>query len=294
MTSRHLHAWAVIAAGFSALLGSVTAAAGAEPVILAPVSPWNVDWSATTCSLRRAFGSKEDPSVLTIERYGPTNFFHLSITSNEFKSFQQGQSLQLKFGENKPRRITSVSPGKSGSSGKAILFFASQSLSHPIETDDDSWDPPVTPAMEAAVKSISVGYFGRERVFATGPLDKPFAALSKCTDDLVSTWGLDPKQQATLIARPRPSGRPNTWIRPADYPRAMLTAGKQALVSFRLMVDAVGTPTACEIQRSYNDKKFNEVTCALLIRRARFSPALDAKGQPVSSYYLNTVRWIMG
>lgn len=54
------------------------------------ISPWHVDWSQTTCSLRRAFGSKEKPSVLSIERYGPTNSFHFSIISDEFKSYQQG------------------------------------------------------------------------------------------------------------------------------------------------------------------------------------------------------------
>jgi hypothetical protein len=281
--------------GFAGLIALFSASSleAAKPTILPPISPWNVDWSETTCSLRRAFGSKDDPSILTIERFGPTPSFQLSIISNEFKSFQQGGAVQLKFGDNKPRRITTVSPGRSGASGKAILFFGSQSLAQPIETDDEDWDPPVTPATEAAVKSISVSYFGHERVFVTGPMDKPFAALSTCTDDLVKFWGLDPKQQATLTQRPKPLASPATWIKSADYPAAMLTGGKQALVSFRLSVDARGIPTACEIQRSYNDKKFDDVTCTLLVRRARFSPALDAAGQAIASYYLSTVRWVM-
>ncbi len=42
-----------------------------------------------------------------------------------------------------------------------------------------------------------------------------------------------------------------------------------------------------------NKKKFDDATCAALMRRVRFTPALDAKGQPVPSFYLNTVRWIM-
>jgi hypothetical protein len=281
--------------GFTGLIALLSASAleAAKSTVLPPITPWNVDWSTTTCSLHRAFGSKDNPSILTIERFGPTTSFQLSIISDEFKSFQQGDAVQLRFGENPSRRITGVSPGKSGASGKAILFFASQSLAPRIETDDEDWDPPVTPATEAAVKSISVSYYGHERTFVTGPLDKPFEALSKCTDDLVSTWGLDPKQQATLTAHPMPKARPNTWIMSSDYPRAMLSNGKQALVSFRLAIDASGTPTACEVQRSYNDKKFDEVTCALLLRRARFSPALDANGKPIASYYLNTVRWIM-
>jgi hypothetical protein len=272
----------------------VPSVAVAKPVILAPVSPWNVDWSKTTCTLLRAFGSKEDPSIVRIERFGPTNWFHLSIMSNEFKSFQQGQAVQLKFGDGEPERVPGVSPGKAGADGKAILFFATQSLADRAVRDaDPEADPAVTPATEAATKTITVSYFGRDRIFATGPMDKAFAALSKCTDDLVRTWGLDPEQQARLMVRPKPQGSPATWLRSGDYPRDMLFSGKQALVSFRLAVNAVGTPTACEIQRSYNDQKFNDVTCANLLRRARFSPARDAKGNAVPSYFLNTVRWVI-
>jgi TonB family protein len=96
-----------------------------------------------------------------------------------------------------------------------------------------------------------------------------------------------------LTVRPRPLGGMETWMRSSDYPQGMLKGGKQGMVSFRLSIDANGTPTACEVQRSYNDKQFDDVTCAVLMRRARFSPALDANGQAAPSYYLNTVRWVI-
>lgn len=282
----------VTGAALSLLLCCASSAEAAEPVMLAPISPWNVEWSSTACSLRRAFGTKEKPSVLIIERYGPTDHFQLTVISDEFKTFQQGDLLRLKFGEGEARRISTVAPGET-SKGTATLFFANQSLAGSMGDGPDTWSPPVTPATEAAAKTISVSRVGRERVFATGALDKPFEALRKCTDDLVASWGLDPKQQAGLSKRPEPLASPATWLRPNDYPPAMLNLGKQAIVNFRLTVDAQGAATACEIQRSYNDKKFDEVTCAILMRRARFSPALDAKGQAAPSYYLNTVRWII-
>jgi len=168
------------------------------------------------------------------------------------------------------------------------------SLSSTIEGSDEVWHPPVTRATEAAVKTITISYAGRQRIVATGPLDKAFDALRKCTDNLMTTWGLDPAQQAALSRRPAPLSPPTRWFGSSDYPPAMLIRGKQALVNFRLSVSAQGVPTACEVQSSYNEKKFDDTTCASLMRRARFTPALDAKGQPVPSFYLNTVRWIMG
>lgn len=266
--------------------------ANAKVVNLAPFTPWNVDYGDRICTLRRGFGSKEKPSLIIMDRFGPTDSFQLTVVSEEFKSFQQGQPLTLTFGEQEPRRITSVVPGKT-TTKTAALFFANTSLSQTIGEEDDEWRPQVTNATEAAVKTITISYFGNQRVFATGPLDKAFAALRTCTDNLVTGWGLDPNQQSTLSAYVKPLTKPTRWVSPSDYPQAMANMGKQALVNFRLSVSAQGLPTACEVQSSYNDKKFDEVTCAALMRRARFSPALDAKGQPVPSFYLNTVRWIM-
>lgn len=121
-------------------------------------------------------------------------------------------------------------------------------------------------------------------------MDKPFAALGTCTDDLVTSWGLDAKQQTALTTRPRPLNHPNTWIRSSNYPKAMLTRGKQALVSFRLMGAEPQPLARCSVPTTTRQ---SAISCGLLVRRARFSPALDAKNQAVPSYYLNTVRWIM-
>jgi TonB family protein len=282
---------AIVAAAVAQLTFS-NAAAEAKPIHLAPFTPWNVDYGNKICTLRRGFGSKEEPSLLIMDRFGPTDSFQFSIVSDEFSAFEQGRALTLRFGEQKPRRIASVVPGKS-SNGTATLFFGNTSLSEAIGKKDEEWAPPVTAATEAAVKSIGISYGGRERIFATNRLDTAFEALRKCTDNLVTTWGLDPKQQAALSKRPEPLSKPAAWINSADYPPAMLDRGKQGLVNFRLSVSAQGTPTACEVQSSYNDKKFDEVTCAALMRRARFTPALDASGKAVPSFYLNTVRWLM-
>lgn len=267
--------------------------AEAKPVTLVALTPWNVDYGEKICTLRRAFGTREKPSVVIMDRFGPTDSFQFTIVSNEFTSFTQGQPLSLQFGEQAARRMQSVIPGKTAN-GTKTLFFANTSLAPTIEGPDEDWRPPVTRATETAVKTITISYSGRQRVFTTGPLDKAFDALRKCTDNLVKTWGFDPQQQAALSRRPDPLSSPSRWIGSSDYPSAMLNRGKQALVNFRLSVSAQGLPTACEVQSSYNEKKFDDATCAALMRRARFTPALDAKGQPVASFYLNTVRWIMG
>lgn len=96
--------------------------AQAKTVDLAPITPWNVDYGEKICTLRRGFGHNDRPSVIIINRFGPTDRFQLTIVSDEFKSFSQGQTLSLQFGEQKPRRLDSVIPGQT-STKTATLFF---------------------------------------------------------------------------------------------------------------------------------------------------------------------------
>lgn len=279
------------------LMTQSPAAAAQSVVTLSPVTPWNVDWTPTTCTLRRGFADRELPDMLTIERFGPTDQFQLTLGSKALAGYKQGQRIWLhyKAGERSP--VFGAMPGKS-QSGKAFLLISSASLDPAFGQKDDQEHPAdnqlrVTPAREAEIKQIAVEFGSRTVVFDTGSLGKAFAALRTCTDDLVASWGLQPAQQSRLSARLKPLSSPGTWITDADYPAAMRANGKQAVVNFRLTVDETGRPTACEIQRSYNDKAFDDLTCQAIKRRSRFEPARDDQGQPIASYYLNTVRFTM-
>jgi protein TonB len=70
--------------------------------------------------------------------------------------------------------------------------------------------------------------------------------------------------------------------------------GANGLVRFRLDVDPEGHVGACHVLKSIQSPDFEKITCDLIRKRARFKPALDASGKPTPSYYVNTVKWVMG
>jgi hypothetical protein len=37
----------------------------------------------------------------------------------------------------------------------------------------------------------------------------------------------------------------------------------------------------------------DETTCRIFMNRVRFKPALNFQGQPVASYYVNAINWLM-
>ena len=76
-----------------------------------------------------------------------------------------------------------------------------------------------------------------------------------------------------------------------DYPIESLRNYEQGDVHFILDVDATGTVTACRIEQSSGYPRLDEASCSMLVRRARFKPAVDDNGKPVPSTYRSVVRW---
>ena len=90
-----------------------------------------------------------------------------------------------------------------------------------------------------------------------------------------------------------PIGSPQAWITDDDYPAAALRAGAQGTVAFRLDVGADGAPQACTVTSSSGNGALDTVTCSLMMRRARFRPALDRSGAPVPASWSNRMRWVL-
>ena len=277
---------------FSAIIAPLPAKADSKTVELAPSSPWHVDWTKTTCQMRRGFGAKEDFLILQFERFAPGDQFQLVVIGNLLRQLRQGNRLSVSYGSGAPIKIGYFFAGKTAK-GTPTIFIPSSSIAQESDKDQDEAIVTVTSEMEAAVKAVSLSWSGKTLTINTGPLDKAFAALRACTDDLVKMWGLDPEEQKTLSRRPTPTTSPGRWLKPGDYPGPELRAGKQGIVNFWLGIDASGKPTECEIQRSYSDEAFDIATCKALMRKARFEPALDADGKPVPSFYANTVNFLI-
>lgn len=90
---------------------------------------------------------------------------------------------------------------------------------------------------------------------------------------------------------PRPMGSPGDWITDNDYPAAALREDAEGAVRFVLGIAADGSVTDCTVQQSSGDERLDAATCALVRARAKFTPALDAKGRPTTGTYASSVRW---
>jgi TonB family protein len=82
---------------------------------------------------------------------------------------------------------------------------------------------------------------------------------------------------------------PAAVITDSDYPLSM--QGKQGTTRFELTVAADGRPVSCSVTTSSGHADLDSNACKAFLRRARFSPAKDAQGNPIAGRYRGAVTW---
>lgn len=281
---------------------SVTAfAAPEEPSRLKPSSKWISDYQPDGCRLMRAFGEGDDQILLQLSRFAPTDSFSMTLSGKKLGMKSKGQA-NIQFGPTEAEQSIEYLPGVIGkysalvmSGDMRIVPLSAQQLKEIGQTKAPQIVKlaPIGAEREKAVTYLKIGKPLRKPVILElGPMDKPFAALSTCISDLVTSWGLDAEKHKSMVRWVMPVSSPGNWIKSSEYPTKMLAANQPAIVEFRLEVDEAGNATQCHIQQTTRPKEFDNAVCKGIMKRAKFVPALDAEGKPLRSYYQNTVKFM--
>jgi hypothetical protein len=290
-----------VASLICAALAMPAAAAAPAPLILKPSSTWHVDYADERCRLARQFGDSKQTVLLFMDRFGPGEYFRLTLAGQLMKTSLEKGDADIQFGPSEQKQQIAFLYGNLGEN-PALVFASSTRIAAPTaaetlakknrEKTEDVVIEPISEDRQKAVRYLTVGKPLRKSVtLETGSMRAPLAALDTCIDNLLTSWGVDVEKHKTLSKQAEPLQSPYKWVVSSDYPTNMLSAGQPALVNFRLNIGPDGVPTECHIQATTRPKEFDDAVCKSVMRRARFSPALDAKGQPMPSYYQNVVRF---
>lgn len=83
----------------------------------------------------------------------------------------------------------------------------------------------------------------------------------------------------------------NAYFSPEDYPAVARQARAQGSVEVALIVGPSGRITGCTVARSSRSPALDAATCNILRSRARYTPALNADGQPISGRDRARIDW---
>ena len=95
------------------------------------------------------------------------------------------------------------------------------------------------------------------------------------------------------LTAPMPTSS-DRWLTPNDVPIKDLKTNSQTVVRMATTVDPEGIVQDCRIEQSNAPTKVDELTCRLMIRRARFQPAIGADGRPAFGVYRTAVEYWVG
>lgn len=98
------------------------------------------------------------------------------------------------------------------------------------------------------------------------------------------------QQMDPATSPPRLLNTADGLIQRADYPPLAMIDDVQGATGFVVDVDASGRPQRCAVAQSSGSALLDQTTCRLLLRRARFAPAVRG-GEAVPGQYRSRVQW---
>lgn len=84
-----------------------------------------------------------------------------------------------------------------------------------------------------------------------------------------------------------------SYVSDDDYPDSANRNREQGTTAFTLDVGPDGRVTGCSITASSGSSTLDSTTCRLMRSRARFTPARDSSGHPVSDRVSSRIRWVL-
>lgn len=281
----------------AAALGA-SAQAEAKTYDLAPNSPWNMHYTEGSCSLRRAFGAGDEEVLLELKRYAPRSRFEVRLFGKIVRSPESRTNVSMSFGNERGFLRSNLPSAMTGNLGDVPGLFLSgwigvdSEVIRQAKEDEEVRRPIVSTAdidaAEDAVQTASFDFEGKTIQLRLGSMTGAMAAMRKCTRDLVRAWGLDPDVQESLLSRPVLKTKPGRIVSRIRYPENALSEPQQGIVKFRLLIDAAGRPTRCDIQDAVvKSTDFGTETCRVFMQ-TRFKPARAADGMPVAGYYISS------
>lgn len=259
--------------------------------LLSPAGEWSVSAKSDRCVLSRTFGTGEDEILLRLEKGGTDPTFNLMLFGDRL-SFPMGSIISLQFGPGQEAFGRTYVPAKS-TKGRPVIMMYGASFAATQQNDDDEFTV-FTPdaAALAEMRFLQVERAGLRpfRLDFEGSLAEISQSMDACTSLLMGKLRVSSSGESRSAS---PTGNPGTWMTPRDYPRMMLAYKKEGLVRFRLTVNAAGKPTFCSVESSSLPQMFDNAVCLNLLKRARFTPALDWEGKPTESYWRSAIRFVI-
>ena len=278
-----------------------------DEIVLAPSSPWVVDFSEDRCTIVRQFGEGDETLYLRISQYMPASSLELVLMGDNARlpfDYRLGGArnhpLSVSFGPE--IGISAVTDAIQAEAGETQAIIATQLSFIPDEAEDADLDPDrgfINDAQRSALSQMDRieigGSITKSHVLMTGPMYDVFKVLDDCTYDLVEQLGLDAAASRNRLSKPVIDEAASMIVRrrmQMTYPAARYSRGQMAILRVRLIVEADGKVGDCLVIGTTDIDGFGEGVCDTFRANGQYTPAIGSNGEPLRSWDMVTIRYL--
>lgn len=285
----------------AAVLSHSALAQSADVPLVEAQGAWQLDAGEERCRLARVYGEAPDGHLLFLEQDRPSGFVHIAIASPTLKKVKRRKSIVLQFGNLPASEIEQYQDGNIGPFPDAVII-GRKTLNE--GEPEDEVDPSVSERNSglaridteryANVSQLAISQNGRHLLVLELPnFQSALDALNACSENFVSYWGLDLERHRTMQRGVRWTNSRQVADRlVSQYPTEALRRGEQGSVRFLAIVEKNGELLECR-QSDITKLESLESPICTTMRHAEFEPAIDANGEPMKSYFVGEVRYVI-
>jgi hypothetical protein len=248
-----------------------------------PLSKWSIDYAKGECRLVRSFGEQDRATTDQLIQRNAADYVELSLAGPDVPDYNKYVTGRLSLkGHAADHDVFGFGRVREGAIPPIVRFMPTSGLLASFRQD-----------AATATPSILQLWLDRNRrvVISLGNMAKPLRALGSCVDDLLTGYGFDPAEQRSLLQPVKPKSSPAPWFRAEDFPPHLNPKAPGSTVIVRVIAAADGQIEDCAVVKAGGDKQFEQLTCDLVRKRARFEPAIGADRRPTRSMLITTVAW---
>jgi TonB family protein len=258
-----------------ALLGSIAAAP--ESSVRQPTSKWLVEFAENQCLMSRAYGSDKAKLTLAFERFPMDNGIYVYVLKPGKRDDLRSGRADVSFGTSDIANAGFGAGLVSGGLRRTTIIV-----------------PEYPSAATATTSVVSVSVPGEvSESFAVPEFAAAMEVMRQCVIDLGEHWGISAEEQQRIAIPAKPVKPLATYFDGTDYPTQSLRNESSGRTNVRIVVAETGQAQDCVVMKPSGDVALDKETCRILLRRARFLPAVDRAGKPMKSVLVTSVNWLV-
>jgi TonB family C-terminal domain len=265
----------VLAAVSMIALAPASLARTAEP--RAPTAQWVVDFAEQQCVASRAYGTDDKPLILTLKPSPVGDVMQITLFLKLYWS-QPALDAPISIG------IDGATPMVAGLISFATTQRNIRALRINLPTDRFA---PMRQAKSVSFKARGIV----DETFVLTQMPALMKEMDRCLADLQHHWNIGESDK--LKTRAQPKKNLAEYFSSDDYPRASIRDREEGTVAFALLIDETGKLADCTVTATSNAPVLDAQSCAILMERAHFEPAVDVNGKPAKDALCHRTKWIL-